>query len=571
VSLAEDRTIKVWRTSDYIELSLWENQPDVPTALAFAPDGGSFEVGRMDGSLASYAIPAAEPATSTSVAARANAFEMPAMGQIHDDSEHEPNNAPDQANRLTLPVRVTGAIDGAAPGRSDSDLFRFAAKAGEQWVFEINAARSQSSLDSYVEVLDGHGQRVPRVLLQAVRDSYFTFRGKNDSETDDFRVFNWDEMGINDYLYAGGEVVKFWLYPRGPDSGFVAYPGRGSRWGYFDTTPLAHALGEPCYVVAPHPPGTKLVANGLPVFSLYYENDDDAHRELGKDSRLFFTAPADGEYLVKVKDVRGFQGPEFRYTLTARERRPDFTVTLSGADPAVGAGGAKEFKLSAQRIDGFEGPIRVDIADVPPGFRATTPLVIESGQLEALGVIEAEPGAASPAATAARASKVTATARVGDREVTHVVNNLGTIKLAAAPKLRVTIGPAEGGPRPESASGQEPLEFAIEPGQTITLTVKIERNGYSGQVPFGKEGSGRNLPFGVIVDNLGLNGLLVLENQPERVFFVTADASTPEQVRPFHLTTTAEGGQSSRPILLRVKKPRLEAAERSVPAPRDGS
>ena len=260
-------------------------------------------------------------------------------------------------------------------------------------------------------------------------------------------------MRINDYLYANGEVVKFWLFPRGPDSGFVAYPGRGNRWGYFDTTPLAHALGEPCYIVEPHPPGTKLVANGLPVFSLYYENDDDAHRELGKDSRLFFTAPADGEYLVKVKDVRGFQGPDFRYTLTVRERRPDFTVTLSGANPAVGAGSAKEFKVSAQRIDGFEGPIRVDIADVPPGFRVTTPLVIEAGQLEALGVIEAEAGATPPPAQVAKASKVTATARVGDREVTHAVNNLGTIQLAAAPKLRVTIGPAEGGPRPMNAVG----------------------------------------------------------------------------------------------------------------------
>jgi hypothetical protein len=286
---------------------------------------------------------------------------------------------------------------------------------------------------------------------------------------------------------------------------------------------------------------------------------------------LFFTAPADGEYLVKVKDVRGFQGPEFQYTLTVRERRPDFKVTLSGADPALGAGGAKEFKLSAQRVDGFEGPIRVDIADLPLGFRATTPLVIEAGQLEALGVIEAEAGAAAPPAPAAKATKVTATARVGDREVRHDVNNLGTIKLAAASKMRVTIGPAEGGPLPISSSNQEPLEFAIEPGQTITLTVKIERQGYNGQVPFGTEGAGRNLPFGVIVDNLGLNGLLVLENQKERVFFVTADASTPEQVRHFHLTTTALGGQSSPPIILHVKKRRLEAAGASPPPTRTGS
>jgi len=562
ISLAEDRTIKVWRTSDYSELKLWENQPDVATALAFAPDGASFEVGRMDGSLASYAIPAAQPVEfpAAAIVARAQPVDVPRTGGIHEYAEHEPNNGPGEANRLALPARVTGAIDGGPAGRSDTDFFRFAAKAGEQWVFEVNAFRSRSKLDSYVEILDGQGHRVPRVILQAVRDSYFTFRGKNDSDVDDFRVFNWDEMHINDYLYANGEVVKFWLYPRGPDSGFMAYPGQGSRWGYFDTTPLAHALGEPCYIVAPHPPGTKLVPNGLPVFTLYYENDDEARRELGKDSRLFFTAPADDEYLVTVKDVRGLQGPEFRYTLTGRERRPDFKVTLSGADPAVGAGGAKEFKASVQRIDGFEGPVRVDLAGVPPGLRVTTPLVIEAGQLEALGVIEAEPGATPPQVAASKAIKVTASARLADREVTHAVNNLGTIRLAPPPKLRVTIGPAEGGPRPTSSSSQEPLEFAIEPGQTITLTVKIERHGNNGQVPLGKEGAGRNLPFGVIVDNLGLNGLLVLENQEERVFFITADEHTPEQVRPFHLTTTAEGGQSSRPVMLRVQKRRISSA-----------
>ncbi len=490
VTLAEDLTIKVWRTSDFSELKLWEHQPDVPTTLAWAADGASFEVGRLDGSLASYQVPSVAGVMGDAAVLLTKPAERPRASQFHEGPEHEPNNSPELANRLTLPARVTGAIDGAGGGPADADFFRFAAKAGEEWVFEIDAARSKSTLDSHLEVFDGQGRRVPRVLLQAVRDSYFTFRGKNDSETGDFRVFNWDEMHINDYLYAGGEVVKFWLFPRGPDSGFVSYPGQGNRWGYFDTTPLAHALGEPCYIVTPHPPGTKLVANGLPVFSLFYENDDDAHRELGKDSRLFFTAPADGEYVVKLKDVRGFQGPAYRYTLAVRPRRPDFKVALGGAGPAVGAGGAREFKVSAQRIDGFEGPIRVDIVGMPPGFRVTTPLLIEAGQLDALGVIEAEPGAAAPAALAAGASKVTATAQIDGRDVTHDVNNLGTIRLAAAPKLRVTIAAALGGPRPVSSSGHDPLEFAIEPGQTITLAVKVERNGYRGQVPLGNEGSG---------------------------------------------------------------------------------
>ncbi len=61
VSLAEDRTIKVWETTDYTELQLWEKQPDVAAALAVAGDGKSFLIGRMDGSLASFAIPAVRP------------------------------------------------------------------------------------------------------------------------------------------------------------------------------------------------------------------------------------------------------------------------------------------------------------------------------------------------------------------------------------------------------------------------------------------------------------------------------------------------------------------------------
>ncbi len=576
VSLAEDRTVKVWRASDYSEIKLWDDQPDVASALAFLDQGGGFEVGRLDGSIETFAIPA-EPAVQRAPVSRDDRAVTPIAANldhvsIHDLTEIEPNDLPAQANVLELPARVSGTINRGKAGSVDPiksaavdrDCYRFSAKAGERLLVEVNAARSGSKLDAFVEILDSQGGRIPRVLLQAVRDSYFTFRGKNDSETNDFRVFNQAEMKINEYLYANGEVVRLWLYPRGPDSGFMVYPGRGNRWGYFDTTPLSHALGEPCYIVEPHPPGAKLVPNGLPVFTLYEENDDDARREFGKDSRLYFTAPADGDYVIKLKDVRGIEGVDFRYTLAVRKPRPDFNVELSGKDPKIAAGSAREFKISAQRIDGFDGPIRVDITNLPPGFHATTPVVIEADQLDAFGVITAEPGASLPEASIAKASKVTATARIDDHEIMHDVNNLGTIELAPPPKLSVTIVAAEGGAKPLSPAGAEPLEFAIEPGQTIMLKVAIDRRGFSGQIPFGNEGSGRNLPFGVIVDNLGLNGLLVMENASERTFFVTADSSVPEQVRAFHLTTSVDGGRSSPPVLLRVRKPLLEAARSSA-------
>ena len=51
------------------------------------------------------------------------------------------------------------------------------------------------------------------------------------------------------------------------------------------------------------------------VYFLYYANDDDGERKLGLDSRLHFTAPADGAYLVRVTDTRGFSGERFVYRL----------------------------------------------------------------------------------------------------------------------------------------------------------------------------------------------------------------------------------------------------------------
>jgi WD40 repeat protein len=551
VTAAEDRSIKVWETKDYTELKLWEHEPDVASAISVAGDGRSFRVGRMDGSSASYPLPDARDSIKEISPESKLAIPAREGGETKQVAEKEPNDA--QPTDVEVPAVIKGTIAGRLAGVADSDLFRFSAKGGEPWVVEVNAARSGSKLDSFVEILDDQGHRIERVRLQAVRDSYFSFRGKDDSSPNDFRLFRQDEMHLNEYLYANGEVVKLWLYPRGPDSGFVVYPGAGKRWGYLDTTPLTHALGEPCYVVQPHPPGADLIPNGLPVFPLYFDNDDESHRELGKDSKLYFTAPADGQYLVKIKDVRGLEGSDFSYTMTIRPTRPDFQVSLQAAKPTIGAGGSQEFKVTARRIDGFEGPIRVEIDGLPPGFSATTPLVIEAGQVDALGVVAARLDARPPTPDQAKATKVTASATIWGREVSHPVNPLVEIKLAEKPPLKLQILAAEDGARPIPGSPDGPLEFEIHPGQTIMLKVRVERNGQKGQVSLGNEGAGRNLPFGVIVDNIGLNGLLITEAQDERTFFLTADRSVPPQTRPFHLNTAAGGGQSSHPVILHVR------------------
>ncbi len=157
--------------------------------------------------------------------------------------ESEPNDDFANAAKFDLPAQITGVIDSKPAVEHDVDLYRFSAKAGQAWVFEVNASRSGSPLDSRIEILDEYGKNVLQTRLQATRESYFTFRGKDSSTSDDFRVHNWEDMELNEYLYSDGEVVKLWLYPRGPDSGFKVYPGCGLTFHLFWKTRNFTCLG----------------------------------------------------------------------------------------------------------------------------------------------------------------------------------------------------------------------------------------------------------------------------------------------------------------------------------------
>ncbi|MEY2427247.1 MAG: hypothetical protein QOJ40_132, partial [Verrucomicrobiota bacterium] len=478
--------------------------------------------------------------------------------------ETEPNDLPSQAMKIPIPSTVNGRIwrqphlDPSDPSdQSDVDCFQFEAKAGQKLIIETDASRRGSPVDTRIEVLHPDGTPVERLLLQAVRDSHITFIAI-DSNNDNLRVEHWQEMELNQFMYVQGEVCKIFRMPQGPDSGFQFYNIGGKRRDYFDTSPISHALDEPAYIVEPHPPGTKLAQNGLPIFPLYYANDDDGERKLGADSRLFFTVPSEGRYLVRVTDTRGHQGQRFAYRLGIREAKPDFKVTLGGANPAINAGGGKEFSVNVDRMDGFDEDVTVNISGLPPGFSALTPLVIQAGHLEAKGTINAALDAPAPNETNSSMTKASATAMVSGQLVSREVNNLGKIKLEPKPKLFVALDPYD-----EKATNfversvtDKPLEITIAPGQSVPAWLKIKRNGHEDLVTFSVE----SLPHGVIVDNIGLNGVLIPKGKDERQIFLTAAKWVPEVDRLAFAKANQEGDQTSLPVLIHVRKPAVQAS-----------
>ena len=149
-------------------------------------------------------------------------------------------------------------------------------------------------------------------------------------------------------------------------------------------------------------------------------------------------------------------------------------------------------------------------------------------------------------------TKLTATATFDGKSASREINNFGKIALGEKPKLFVYFEPD---PKAQPAQRvvndpNKPLETTIVPGKTVPAMLRIQRNGHDDLVTFTVE----NLPHGVIVDNIGLNGVLIPKGENERQVFLSAAKWVPEQDRLCYAVENQAGRQSSLPVLLHVRK-----------------
>ena len=555
---SDSGSLKIWNASTVTELAAHSFPGDAVVGLEFTPQNSLFAITRRGDK---HILPLPDSATAaapmvagsqpnTAPIASLNTADVIAPATAV--SETEPNDAPSSAQEAPFPADIAGVLVKPDEPTPDADTFRFPAHKGQPVLIEVVAARNKSPLDSRVEILTAAGQPVLHVNLQAVRDSWFTFRGKDSDTTDDFRLFNWQEMELNEYLYADGEVVKLWLYPRGPDSGFKVYPGFGQRQTWFNTTPVTHPLQGPAFIVVPKSPDEPIANTGLPVFPVYYQNDDDPMRQWGSDSRLVFHPPADGNYLVRIQDARGFQGADFSYQLRIRRPAPDFTVAASTTEVKVHQGTGREIAFTATRLDGYSGPIEITARNLPPGFTLSDPVIIQPLQRQAFAALIAAPDAPAPDAAAVAAIRFIARgeSESGGKPLEHEIGGLKTLELLEAPPIRVIIRTDE---QRTAGLTEHTAELTVQPGTTLKAWLKVERINHNGIVEFGKEDSGRNLPHGIFVDNIGLNGLMLLDGQTEREVFITTAPWVPEQTRPFYLKSNVAGGITTFPVMLHVR------------------
>ncbi len=253
-------------------------------------------------------------------------------GELEETTEVEPNDTPQQANRVNVGSVVNGRI--GKPG--DMDYYAFKAAAQQKLVIEVHARRLDSPLDSVITIFDGKGK-----LL-----------AENDDIQDD------------------------------------------------DQPPITHQA----------------------------------------DSRLEFTAPAEGDYFLRVRDAQHKGGPEYAYRLSIAAERPDFELQVVSDNPSsLAPGDTAVATVAAIRRDGYTGEIHLALSDAPRGFTMRGGLLGDSrlwyqpreAQVTLTAPADAPVGMLTPV--------IVGTARIGDKEVVRHAVPVTAVKQAFSINHRVPI------------------------------------------------------------------------------------------------------------------------------------
>jgi hypothetical protein len=127
------------------------------------------------------------------------------------------------------------------------------------------------------------------------------------------------------------------------------------------------------------------------------ENDDFVDPDLPlvlhhADSRLTYTFPAAGDYLLRLRETQGKGGEEYAYRLVVAPPKPDCVLRIVPDMQRVAKGDSVAITVTADRRDGMGSEITLVVQNLPSGFLASD-AVIPAGQPQAKLTITAPPDA----------------------------------------------------------------------------------------------------------------------------------------------------------------------------------
>ncbi len=203
-------------------------------------------------------------------------------------------------------------------------------------------------------------------------------------------------------------------------------------------------------------------------------SNDDA---FGKDSALVFTPPSDGDFVLRIRDLNSKGGDSFIYYIECDYARPDFTLRCDPDKAMIGPGSSTAWYVHVVRQNGFDGPVKVEVKNLPEGV-TVNPLTIPPSMTQGLLVLTAAGDAKKDAANVAVIG--TAVAKIGDVEETLVRKATANqeIYLPGGGRGRFDVALHTVAVTDLSdiiKVDVKPATISLKPGQEVKIEVNIQR------------------------------------------------------------------------------------------------
>lgn len=198
-----------------------------------------------------------------------------------------------------------------------------------------------------------------------------------------------------------------------------------------------------------------------------------------KDADFFFQAPADGEYYVTVRDLHDRGGERFAYHLAAELSGPEFEVHGEYYYAQIAPGTNMMWFARVKRLNGFEGPIEMNIEGLPKGV-TFEPVTLPPGVNDCGLILKA----AKDAPINASLVKVSGKAKVPgpdgkEQEIVRYGRITCEIQSGGGGQARWPINTSIVGvtkPLDILEVTATPSEIVLKPGESAEIKVKIKRS-----------------------------------------------------------------------------------------------
>ena len=245
------------------------------------------------------------------------------------------------------------------------------------------------------------------------------------------------------------------------------------------------------------------------------------------DSAITLRLASDDTYEICVRDARGKGGPDYHYRLRISEPRPDFELWVTPSTLSIPLGGSVRANVHVRRIDGFSGPIALQLDNPPLGISC------EGGNI--------------PILAAENVITLSATASTKRLPQAPFELNLSGLATNGAVILRQTAVPAH-------RIFQAPSYNPLVPDQTWMAVVNTQSYGYALQIVLPPQApcikASATKPFEVTISGGKAKAyaeyVTVRVTEPERGFIVSnvRDGTNPGELL---VTLACEKGERAPP------------------------